>query len=165
MRFFWIFRAFIGHFDQTHSNREQPSIIEGYLAMASMGCLWAHGAKKRQPIWARYGRSCVPQPLYPKRVCRYSPLFWDRLGSRSGNPTSGWKYYHPVGNPSNLVGNPSTLVGNLVAKLPGNPTGGWISFHECGWISYHRGGKSNHPAWNSIQPAWNSIQPGWKSSH
>ena len=43
----------------------------------------------------------------------------------SGNPASGWKYYHPVGNPSNLVGNPSTLVGNLTAKLPGNPTGGW----------------------------------------
>ena len=86
----------------------------------------------------------------------------------SGNPTGGWKYYYPVGNPSNLVGNPSNLVGNpstvvgsLTAKLPGNPTGGLKYFHQ--WISYHRGGKSIHPGLNSIQPGWKSIHQTFKN--
>ena len=90
------------------------------------------------------------------------PLFFipTVLGATGVNVSKSYQWVEilpPKGNPSNLVGNSSTLVGNLTAKLPGNLIDGWKSFHQCGWISYHRGGKSIHPRGNSIQPSRKSI--------
>ena len=94
-------------------------------------------------IWCVYFLD-LGQPIFCWQYKSTNPLFLDRLGSMSGNPTSGWKsYYH-----------------------------GWKSIHHGwkpihpGWKSIHPGWKSNcHGGWKSYHNGWKSIHCGWKSIH
>ena len=80
-------------------------------------------------------------PLGPGHCPVYecAPLFRGQLGSMSGNPTGGWKSYHPLGGfPTTglksyywleillLVGNPTTDLKSYrleILLLVGNPPG------------------------------------------